>query len=225
MKSKFSISTKTAGYLIILLGGISLFTSCASMSSMQTARTTEKGEFSTVIGLGVASSNMLIPNIDTARLSFPELEVGVRYGITDKMDVGAKSSIIGTATADVKYQFLGDKKSVFAGSVGLGAGYFDYTINNLKSQNYDLMLPLYFSYHPTDWLGVYCNPKYVFRTMISPDAYSGTFNFNNSHWYGATGGIRLGKRIAFLAEYSIYGTSTNANPFSQVTCGISIGFK
>lgn len=225
MKSKSSIFRKNINTKVLLFSVIFVFTSCASMSTMQTARTTEKGEFATVIGLGLASSNMQFTNIDTVKLSLPELEVGVRYGISDKMDIGAKISIIGTATADVKYQFLGDKKSTFAGSIGFGVGYFSININNFKTNNYDLMLPVYFSYHPVNWLSLYCSPKYIYRTTSSVDIYTNINNMSNSHWYGATGGIRLGKRIAFLAEYSFFGASNMKNPFSQITAGICIGFK
>jgi hypothetical protein len=208
---------------------IPIFTGCASMSTMQTARVTEKGKFDYIVGGGVVnttvvgtSSNVESPN-DTVKFTTPFVEVGIRYGILDNLDVGAKISIIGTATLDFKYQFLGDKNSKLAGSIGLGGGYISVAINNTKNHMYDAMLPVYFSYHPINWISFYCSPKYVFRTI-------NTYNFDNigynrtiSHWYGATGGIRIGKRIAFLAEYSYFGNSQYSIPFSQVTCGIAFG--
>ncbi|MDD4993764.1 MAG: hypothetical protein PHR83_16200 [Paludibacter sp.] len=213
---------------------IPVFTGCASMSTMQTARVTEKGKFDYLVGGGVVNSSIvgtsrIVTSPDTVstttvfsqKFYIPFIELGMRYGILDNLDVGAKVSIIGTATLDFKYQFLGDRNSKLAGSVGLGGGYISIGVNTTKNHMYDAMLPVYFSYHPLNWISLYCSPKYVFRTTNS-------YNFENnyhgttfSHWYGASGGIRIGKRIAFLAEYSFFGNSLSPVPFSQVSCGIA----
>jgi hypothetical protein len=195
------------------------------MSTMQTGRTTEKNQFAYIIGLSVVNTEIPFGTIDTIKLHTPVVDLGVRYGISDKLDVGAKISIIGTANVDAKYQFLGDKTSKIAGSVGLGGGYISLYVNSSKTHLYDFMLPMYFSYHPTNWLALYCSPKYVFRITNNYDYLNQITNRTNSHWYGATGGIRIGKRIAFLAEYSYYGTSQLIEPFSQISGGISIGFE
>ena len=85
------------------------------------------------------------------------------------------------------------------------------------------MVPLYFSVHPTDWFSVYCSPKFVQR--INSYTTLTTSGSSSSQWYGATGGIRLGKQVAFLAEYSYFGNSEINKPFSQITCGVAIGIK
>jgi hypothetical protein len=219
------ISTNKISTVIIPLLILILFSSCASMSTMQTARTTDKNKFAYIVGLSVVKTDIPIGTIDTIKINAPVVDLGVRYGVTDKLDVGAKISIIGTATIDVKYQFLGDKTSKIAGSIGLGGGYISLQINASKIHLYDFMLPVYFSYHPTNWLGLYCCPKYVFRITNNNDYINNTITNISSHWYGATGGIRIGKRIAFLAEYSYFGTSQLTEPFSQISGGISIGFE
>jgi hypothetical protein len=224
MKIKSICFTMNFNATVFLILFIMFLTGCASMSTMQTARTTEKGNVGYGFGAGVVNSEIPLGTLDTLKISAPFLEVGARYGITDKLDVGAKITIIGTATVDVKYQFLGNKESKFASSVGLGGGYLSISSNDSKSKIYDAMLPIYFSYHPIDWFSLYFSPKYVFR-INSYSAANNQKGLNSSHWYGATGGLRLGKKVAFLAEYSYFGNSQIPQPYSQITCGIAIGIK
>ncbi len=218
LKIKLSLnSVSTAVILAILLS------SCVSMSTMQTARVTEKGEVGYGFGGGMVNSEIPIGTLDTLSIGAPFLEASARYGLTDKLDVGAKLTIIGTSSVDAKYQFLGDNKSLIAGSIGLGAGYLSITNDETESVIVDLMVPAYFSIHPVDWLSLYCSPKYLYR--INGYTSNGVTGFSNSHIYGATAGIRLGKKFAFLAEYSYFGNSQMALPLTQVTCGIAIGIK
>jgi len=53
---------------------------------------------------------------------------------------------------------------------------------------------------------------------------SGGSEASNSHWYGVTTGLRLGKRIAPFIEYSIFNSGSATKPLSQITGGVSIGF-
>ena len=216
MKPTNSIVRLKISFFVVLLAVVFVFSSCITMSTMQTARVTEKGKFATDIGLGLMNAGVSYPGI-----YIPEIEVGARYGVTDKMDVGAKISTIKAITADAKYQFLGDKKSVFAGSAGLG---FEY-IYSMSTNFYDLVLPVYFSYHPLDWLSIYGSPKYFLKYANYYDSKNYTNHNTISHWYGTTGGIRLGRRIAFIAEYSYFRTNVESEPYSQITAVICIGFK
>lgn len=197
-----------------------LLAGCASMSTMQTARTTPKDAVVGLLGAGVVNSEFALGELDTITINAPFLEVGGRYGINEKLDVGLKLTIIGTAVGDVKYQFLGNQESKLAGSVGFGLGYLSIESGDSKSKMFDIMTPLYFSYHPAEWLSLYASPRYVFRinSYTTDDTTTGS---SSSHWYGATGGIRLGNRAGFMAEYSYFGNSDLDVPFSQVTCGFS----
>lgn len=200
-----------------------LLSSCASMTSFQTARTTDKGKFGYGFGGGSVSSSLAIKDVDTINISAPFLEFSGRYGISDKLDIGAKLTLIGTSVLDAKYQFLGDKKSKFASSAGFGLGYISITGDDIKSNIFDIIVPMYFSYHPTDWLAIYANPKYVLRlNSYSGDNESGS---SNSNWYGLTSGLRFGKRVGFLVEYSYFANNQFSQPFNQVAVGIAIGIK
>lgn len=198
-----------------------LLTGCASMSTMQTARTTPKGEVVGLLGAGVVNSEFALGELDTISINAPFLEVGGRYGINEKLDLGIKLTIIGTAVADVKYQFLGSQESKLAGSVGFGLGYLSIESGGSTSKMFDIMTPLYFSYHPAEWFSIYASPRYVFRINSYATEDNAETGSGSSHWYGTTGGIRLGNRVGFMAEYSYFGNSDLDEPFSQITCGFS----
>jgi hypothetical protein len=224
---------KTRNLLSFVLKSMTLsvfISGCASMSTMQTARTTDKGRFGGGFGGGAVTASIPNgPSKDSARkFSLPFVEMGARYGLTDKWDIGAKLTLIGTATLDTKYMIIGDNNSTkFAGSVGLGVGYLSFSsgsgTDKSNSRNVDLMIPFYFSYHPLSWLAIYTSPRYVYRTSSynNPNS-SGS---GNSNWYGITGGLRLGKKSAFLIECSYFGTDATTIPFTQVTAGFAFGIK
>ncbi|MBE9467404.1 MAG: hypothetical protein IMY72_03665 [Bacteroidetes bacterium] len=214
---KQKISIATLAIAVVFLSG------CASMSSLQTARTTNKGKLGYGYGAGFVKSELPLEGVDTIDIGAPFMEVSARYGITDNLDLGAKITLIGTGVIDAKYQFLGDKESKIAGSAGLGLGYLSMSSGDTESKMFDIMVPMYFSYHPLSWVAVYVNPRYVLRlNSYSNDTESGS---SNSGWYGVTTGIRLGKRVGFLLEYSYFGNSEISQPFSQVTGGIAIGIN
>jgi len=163
---------------------------------------------------------MPVEGVDTIGFKAPMLEVGAGYGVTDKMDVGGRLTIIGTAVIDAKYQFLGDRESKFAGSAGLGVGYLSMESGSTTSNLYDLMVPAYFFYHPGEWLSIYTSPKYVFR-INAYDADGETATQTN-HWYGAGAGLRIGKKTGVFIEYTYFGNSEFDEHFSQINAGIGI---
>jgi len=214
---------KRITFISTVIATVILFSGCASMSTMQTAKTTEKGEIGYSFGGGYVNTEMPLGETDTLSLKAPILEAGARYGVSENFDVGGKITIIGTAVADAKYQFIGDKNSKFAGSAGLGLGYMSVESGETESKIFDLMVPAYFSYHPADWLAVYSSPKYVYR-INSYDTNGETASQTN-HWYGVGGGMRIGKKTGVFLEYTYFGNSEFDEPFSQVNAGIGIRIK
>lgn len=213
-------------YLVVASAMCSMMlSSCVSMSSMQTARTLGQGNTEAVIGASRVSYEFVSAE-DTLEAKTITGEIDWRYGVTDKLDVGVKASIIGTSGGYVKYQFLGDSESKFAGSGGVGLGFLTLSSGSgefeTKSKTTDFSVPLYFSYHPTDWVGIYTSPRYTMRNIRNTDA-DGSEG-STSHWYGATTGVKLGKKVAPFLEYSIFTSSGATKPLSQVTGGISIAF-
>lgn len=212
--------------IVALIISISLLTGCASMSCMQTARTTEKGKLAGGFGAGTVKMDIGLKDTSgkVVNIKAPFLELFGRYGITDKWDVGAKLTLIGTFLVDTKYQFLGDAESKLASSIGFGAGFMSIKSGDFENKITDIHIPYYISVHPTKWLGIYANPRYVYRMTKSTNTSENTVSKGNSSWYGLTGGLRFGKNSGLFIEYSYFG-SKGVNPLSQVTVGLGFGIR
>jgi hypothetical protein len=227
MKKSFQRMIRLGAFAL----AIYMLPSCVSMTSLQTARTMEKGEFGGGFGGGMVNAE-INSGTETFDLKAPFMEASARYGITDKLDAGAKITLIGTSGLDVKYQFLGDKQSLLAGSVGTGFGYLSLSSgsgdNISKSVITDINVPVSFSIHPKEWFAFYASPRYTLRL----NSYNNTVNgvddkgSSNSNWYGITTGIRLGKKVGFLVEYSYYLNDTDGTPpLTQFAAGLAIGIR
>ena len=214
MLNKLTFSFKFLHCLPFL--ALALLNGCVSMSTMQTGRTAGKGGAEVNLGASVVKLEALV-DVDSTELNGGLVEGDFRYGITEKLDLGLKISLLGTSGIYGKYQLIGDRTSKFALSAGLGAGYLAIESgaddNKTKSTIVDLYVPIYASVHPTEWLAIYAAPRYNLR-----------FGSESSSWYGGTGGIRLGKRFGGFFEYSWMDSDVAIKPLRQITGGISIGF-
>lgn len=164
---------------------------CVSMSSLQTAETLEKGKTQSTFGGGYYSSEETVNNT-TISTKLPYLEYSYREGIAKDLDGGVKLTIIGSATADLKYRLIdGD---AFDLSVGGGAGYMTLTSGSgateVKNTIIDFMVPAYASYRfDPSWV-VYATPRYVLRMNSRSGADSGT---STASLLGGAGGVKIGK--------------------------------
>ena len=199
----------------------SIFSSCVSVSSLQTARTTEKGE----IGWGVSASAVSFDDqgvLDTLGsdqdVYLPLSEVSVRYGVTDKLDVGLKLGVIGLTTLDAKYMLVGDHESPFALSAGASFGFVTVSSGDLRTGIYDIAVPVYASYHPAEWLAVYATPRYNLRLFQGTETVPVSF-------LGTSAGVRIGKRFGVVAEYSYMANLSGGAAHQQYSAGIVLGIN
>lgn len=202
--------------LKIVVSAISFGTicSCKPLSSMQTARTTDKGTFAYGGTYGVVASDEEV---------FPTVEGSVRYGFLDRWDAGFKIDIWGLMYLDTKLQIIGDRHSSFAASTGAGLGFCDFGIKE-KTNIYHLAAPLYFSYHPSLWLGLYCNPRYVHEIMYLDNG-DNPNTLKQGDYAGTSFGIRIGKRWALVTEYSFLLNLFEKEKFTQMSIGIVRGIN
>jgi hypothetical protein len=211
---------------VVMITGLWLVSGCASMSCMQTARVTEKGRFVGGFGGGAVSVGLGVMDSSNKEVIFraPFAEIFARYGVTEKLDLGAKLTIIGTFLLDGKYQFQGNSESKFANSAGAGIGFMSISAGDYINKIKDIHFPYYFSFHPTNWLGIYTNPRYVLRLTNSTYKNDSSVKNSTTHWYGMTGGLRFGKTTGFFMEYTYFGTATG-RPLTQVTVGLGFGIR
>lgn len=174
-------------YLSACFSAILAFSSCGSYSSMQTARTTEKGTGEIGLNLfypyGVINAIAKVADKEKKNFTVPYVQYTGKYGITENFDAGLNLSTFGQIGLEGKYQFAGDQESTFAMATGLG-------FNTFFFYYYDFQVPLHLSVHPVEKLGIYVTPKYIGQFV-------GSFGLANTYfdYAGFSGGILYGDRV------------------------------
>ncbi len=197
---------KIAAALVLALSAFT--TACVNSSTLQTAKALDPGRQRVLVGGGFYSSPDINADASEASgsdvtLAMPYMELGYRRGIVDKVEVGAKVTVPGTAGIDGKYQFLDAGK--FALAAGVGVGYLKLTSGSegmeTSSSIIDATVPVYASYDLAKAFAVYTAPKYVLRYAASTDS-DGMSSSGVNHLVGATVGTRLGNRWGLFLETS-----------------------
>jgi hypothetical protein len=192
----------------VVLGFAAFTSACVNSSTLQTAKSLDPGRQRILVGGGFYSSPDINADASEASgsdvtLAMPYMELGYRRGIVDKVEVGAKATIPGTAGLDGKYQFLDAGKLALA--AGLGVGYLKLTTGSegmeSSSSIIDTTVPVYVSYDLAKAFAVYTSPKYVMRYASSTSS-DGMSSSGLNHLVGATVGTRLGNRWGMFLETS-----------------------
>jgi hypothetical protein len=192
--SLFVISALTAG--------------CVNSSTLQTAKALDPGSQRILVGGGYYASPSLDADASSATnsdvsLKMPYMELGYRRGIVNKVEVGAKVTLPGTAGVDAKYQFLDAGKLALA--AGFGTGYLKLTSGaegmETSSTIVDAIVPVYASYDISKYFAVYSSPKYVLRYTSSTDSMDQSTSGMN-HLLGGTMGVRVGAHKGLFLETS-----------------------
>ena len=191
-----------------ILAFSALTTACVNSSTLQTAKALSPGHQRVLVGGGFYSSPDINADASEASdsdvtLAMPYMELGYRRGIVDKVEVGAKVTVPGTAGIDGKYQFLDAGKLALA--AGVGVGYLKLTSGSegmeTTSSIIDATVPVYASYDVAKAFAVYTAPKYVLRYASSTDE-MGESSSGVNHLVGATVGTRIGNRWGLFVETS-----------------------
>ena len=217
------MSKNTLISLLFLLLSAFALSSCASVSTMQTAAVVPEGEIRWAIAsTGTGSDG------DTQAMADPNFEASMRYGFAKHWDFGVKIDLLG-AQLGVKYQPLaGD----FDLGIGLEIGYQWVRTNGLDVPSAHVLsaqLPILMEYHFNPYVGLAFGPKflgiYVPESDTPPDiwGYSGLY-------VGLMLGLplRLTDGIWFQPEINIYANAYDEreNSFSTVLwqAGVSVFF-
>jgi hypothetical protein len=205
----------------IFILAISLtFSGCFSFTNFQTARTVGKDKTE----LGFSINALGFSEIDSsAFIRIPTFEFGGKYGITENIDVGVRLSNFGTFLGDFKYQFYGDKESMFAAATGisLGASMFGFSLRSTSESFgfYQFDIPLHLSVHPSEVFAFYFTPRYIGLSGYK----AGSDGIDQLMVFSP--GIEFGKRLKVILNYNLL------VPFDQVFFGdgnisqFGIGFK
>lgn len=192
---------------------------CVSMGSHQTARTLGKDNSSGQINYseGIVYNDRFDPS-ETIYL----IEADARYGLTEKLDLGAKYNSGNHITLTSKYLLAGNNNSRFASSAGLDVG-LNLWFSGVTGFTYNVNVASYNSYHLFDWCAVAITPKYGFLRLQSGLTEFGITQTN--HVTGYTAGILLGRKVKVSLEMSQftvnYPFSLESNP--RFGAGIIVG--
>lgn len=181
MHTKFISPLSAIGMLALV---VLMASSCVNLSSFQTAKPVGKdsGEISIAAG-GLIFSEP----IGSESLGIPYLEIGGRYGVGEKVDIGLKLSSVSFFTFDAKFQIVGDETSKFAMAPGPGFGYIG---SAGGTSIFNATIPLHMSYHPSQTFAFYFTPRY--STIFAAGGGGGSLNY-----LGGNIGFITGKKIEF----------------------------
>lgn len=216
-------------YLIGLLCYF-LLSACASISTMHTAETTEKGSFDHTLGFGSlnadvdTASGVSVDDQTQDTVSVPMAEYMLRYGVSDSVDVGLRTSGF-VHGADLKWNFLkGDR---FLMAIGAGANYLTYTLgtgtNETKVTSIDIVPAVFLDYKLTGLTRLYAVPKVVNRRLTVTGG-----NDENINYMGGSIGFKWGQSSGVFVEYTMLSgsyTPTNTSTEQDVALNqFSAGF-
>lgn len=106
--------------LSLLLAGALLASGCG-LGTLQTAKTTPRGTLDMTVGGGFMTNEATEARGEYTADNFPQY-IGLRYGVTDHLDVGARLMTFTGLGADVKLNLLDHRRDLaLAVQAGLGA--------------------------------------------------------------------------------------------------------
>lgn len=160
---------------------------CVSITSFQDGKTLGKGRKVMFASLNWTKSPSVdfLDDYDLEDIpvtTFPSIEFGRRFGITEKCDFFLRITTNLNLSAGGKYQLLGTRESTFA--MGIGAELGTFTVFNSSELN--AQVPIFTSYHPSENLALYFTPRYVYQFKLEDESF-------DYHYFGGNVGLLYGK--------------------------------
>lgn len=187
---------------------------CATMTGFEEGRTL--GENNSEVG---GSVNLTVaPDLfgDDADIddisSFPNLELGYKYGVLDDLDVGIRVNSNLNLGVYTKYQLLGGKNSNYALSTGFEFSSFTWI-------TYAVQIPVYTSIYPAEDLAININPRLVYQ-------FSAGGGLNGGVTYlGGNVGFLYGKKHKFGVDLGYYSLGVDGSRTGLFNIGVGGKFR
>lgn len=213
---------KLLSLFFLLLSAFAL-TSCASVSTMQTAAVVPEGEIRWAIAsTGTGSDG------DTLAMADPNFEASMRYGFAQDWDLGLKIDLLG-AQFGIKYQPVAGE---FDLGIGLELGYQWVRTNGLDDPSAHVLsaqLPILMEYHFNPYVGLAFGPKILGIYVPESDSRGDMWGYSGLYTGIMVGlPLRLTDGIWFQPEINVYANAYDEreNSFSTVLwhAGVSVFF-
>lgn len=191
--------------LLVSVFSAMLLSNCASLTGFTDGRVIGKnnGEFVGSLNFSqtpkfsdFADSDSILVG-DDFRFTFPSVEVGGRYGVADKIDIGVRMNSNLNLAVDGKFQILGDHESKTALSLGVGVGTFGLLLSGVGLWNFQVSAP--FSVHPTEKVAWYVAPRFIGQFATAVGETSGLLKYT-----GGNTGFLFGDKVKFGIDLGYY---------------------
>ncbi len=191
--------------ILALCAALFSTSACVSLTGFNTGRALPQG------GGEISGNATLVETVDynvddtvtiIPTLYLPVLEIGGRYGIIDRLDVGLRISTSINIMLDAKYQFLGTQDSPFAMAIGAGIGFTPLLVVGITVFNFQF--PLSMSYHPSEKIHLYFTPRFIHQRAGQVSTVFGSANFT-----GFNAGVMFGNEFKFgldIGNYNVQGS-------------------
>lgn len=219
---KFYININMSKQINLLLAAIVcvfFISSCASLTGFEEGRVlgeenseiTVSGNFTRVPDLFEDEFNAEIDSLNSA-ISFPNLELSFKRGITDKLDAGVRVSSNLNGSMFMKYQVVGDRSSSFALSPGFEAG-------TILGFAYNVGIPIYATYYPVEAVAINLTPRFMYQFITGAET-------SGASYLGGNFGLLFGKRNKFGIDIGYYkvGIGNGSQPLFTVGLGGKFSF-
>lgn len=208
MKSKLQLFSLF--FLIILA-----FSSCASLTGYQDGKSVGAGNGEAMISLNFSQSPTFTDIEDSFGIeeipsfTFPNIELGGRYGVSEKLDITLRMNTNLNLGVGAKYQLIGDRASEFALGLGAEAGTF-----GLITGLWNVQVPLYTSFHPSDKFTIYASPRFIYQ-------FSTIGGVEGWNYLGGNFGFLFGSRHKFGLDIGYYQVgATGVDKIGLISAGI-----
>ena len=202
--------------LLFFIAGLFFTKSCASLSGFEEGRTLKEEQSSLQVNFNTMQVNEFTSSDDGIFdfEYFPNLEVGYKYGFSEKFDLGFKANTFGNVGINAKYQIVGDKRSPFA--MSLGTEIYSFAFVGL----FNAHIPLYMSYYPSEKLTFNIAPRYVIQFgSISDDV------IRSIHYVGGNTGFMYGKKNKIGLDFGYHRLfNPDGDNIGMVNIGIGAKF-
>ncbi|MBL0099895.1 MAG: hypothetical protein IPP49_07475 [Saprospiraceae bacterium] len=175
-----------------------LFSGCASLTGYQDGKSIGKDNGEIMVSLNLSQSPSFNDIEDSTgitdipRFAFPNIEIGGRYGATDKLDITLRLNTNLNIGVGAKYQIVGDRLSDFAMGVGAEIGTF-----GLITGLWNAQIPLYLSFHPSERMAIYATPRYIYQ-------FTTVGNTSGWNYLGGNIGLLFGSKHKFGIDAGFY---------------------
>ena len=139
-------------------------------------------------------------------VSVPMIEYMGRYGLAEDFDIGVRTALASYGI-DAKWMFFSGEKVTLAAGLAYQTMSLDVTSGSTEStiSLTDITLPIYISYTFDPKMEAYLVPKYIRRSGVDTDSFT-----------GVSIGMKYGKKKGFIGEYSML---TGDKGISQFNAG------